>query len=68
MHYEAKQITSIFKRPENNLNPQQPRDNKHLQSYQESAIYILQTIKVNKQNTPCFMLLAAVIWCPDMQL
>ena len=54
MHYEAKQITSIFKRPENNLNQQQPSDYKHLQSYQEWVIYILQTIKVNKQKYSLF--------------
>ena len=32
------------------MNQQQPGDYKHLRSSQESTIYILQTIKVNKQN------------------
>ena len=35
-------------------NQQQASDYKHLQSNQESAIYILQTIKVNKQNYSLF--------------
>ena len=36
------------------MNQQQPSDYKHPQSNQESAIYILQTIKVNKQNYSLF--------------
>ena len=47
------------------MNQQQPSDYKHLQSNQELAISTLQTTKVNKQNY-CFMILVAVIWCPDM--
>ena len=36
------------------MNQQQPSDYKHPQSNQESAIYILQTIKVNKQDYSLF--------------
>ena len=36
------------------MNQQQPSDYKRLQSNQESAIYILQIIKVNKQNYSLF--------------
>ena len=36
------------------MNQQQRSDYKYLQSNQESAIYILQTIKVNKQNCSLF--------------
>ena len=36
------------------MNQQQPSDYKHPQSNQESAIYILQTIKINKQNYSLF--------------
>ena len=36
------------------MNQTQPSDYKHLQSNQESSIYILQTIKVNKQNYSLF--------------
>ena len=36
------------------MNQQQPSDYKQLQSNQESAIYILQTIKVNNQNYSLF--------------
>ena len=36
------------------MKQQQPSDCKHLKSNQESAIYILQTFKMNKQNYSLF--------------
>ena len=50
------------------MNQQQPSDYKHLQSNQDSPIYIPQTINADKKNTPCSMTLVPVIWCPDIQL
>ena len=44
------------------MNQQHPSDYKHLQSNQESAIYILQIIKVNKENYSLFY----VTGCCDM--
>ena len=56
MYHEANEITSIFKRLKLtfHMDQQQPSDYKHLQSNQEAAIYIIQTIKVNKQNYSLF--------------
>ena len=50
------------------MNQQQPSDYKHLQSNQDSPIYILQTINADKKIAPRSMTLVPVIWCPDMQL
>ena len=56
MYHEANEITSIFKRLKLtfHMDQQQPSDYKHLKSNQEAAIYIIQTIKVNKQNYSLF--------------